>query len=174
MRNSNYKPIGVPINLHLEFDQMTVGELSSILREWQALLRSAWREWYEIQYSGKAPTARLLAVSASTENSLDLLSDLAIPTLYFTTQVLGPAKDWPAVVGSAYHYLHSVWSQKERRYEDGDFRHVYIRGGFTLELLVDRASLKDSETGERIEKLWKIANSGFIDMTVEEQDDQVE
>ena len=172
MRARNYKPIGVPIKLHLEFDQMTVGELSSILRQWQAILRSVWRESYEIQFSGKAPTARLLTISTSTRNSCDLVSDFAIHTLNFSTILFGPVATWPSVVGSAYDYLGLVWSQRREQSEHDDLGHVFIKGGQSPELQVKARALRDSKAGPRIETLWKTATSGSIGIVAEVLGDQ--
>ena len=172
MKSTNYRPIDVPINLHLEFDQITVGELSSILRQWQALLRSAWRESYEFHYSSRVPPMRLLAASASAENSFEILSDIAIPVLYFNVALLGPARDWPSVVRSSYRYLASVWLQKRRRFENIASGHMLMRGGDSPEIFIDIDILSDNETGQRIERMWNTANSGLIKMTVEVPSDR--
>ena len=168
LKSTSYKSIDAPIKLRLEFDVTTVGELSSILRQWQVLLRTAWRESYEINYQGSAPNARILVSSASTENSFEILTDIALPL----AAIFGPVKEWPAVARTAYHYLASVWSEKEDQDYTIDSDHVYVRGGETPEIRVSAAALKDSETGQRLERMWEIANSGAIRLTVEELDDE--
>ena len=171
MKTTGYRPISVPIKLHLDFDQMTVGELSNILRQWQALLRSAWRESYELVYSPRVPTVRLLTVSASTENSFDLLSDFAIPAVLYTTAVAGPILEWPSVARTAYYYLASIWEPKGERYQADDSRHIVIIGGDTPAMRLPVAALGDTEVGERVENLWSTANSGEINITVELPED---
>ena len=173
MKSTSYKPIDVPIKLHLEFNQITAGELSNMLRQWQALLRSAWRESYGLNYRGRIPNARILVVSASTENSCTFLTDIALP-LAITTSLMGPVKDWPTAAMTAYHYLGSVWSIKKSRDDSAASSHLYIRGGETPELIVSADDLKESETGQRIERMWNTANSGGLAVTVQSLDDDVE
>ena len=43
-----------------------------------------------------------------------------------------------------------------------------MRGGASPELRVSADVLRDSETGERLERMWAIANSGGFELTVEE------
>ena len=167
MRSTRYDPLDTPIKLHLEFKQITVGEISSVLRQWQAILRSAWREAYELQFSGSVPTARIIAVSVSTEHSLDILSDIAIPALHLSVATIGPIKDWRTVTRSAYGYLNSVWSQKAEEEYGAPSQTMRMRGGDVPELDIPVDALRDSKTADRIETLWRIANSGEIDITVE-------
>ena len=171
MRSTKYESIEVPIRLHLEFNQMTVGELSSILRQWQALLRSAWRESYELQFTRRVPTARVLTVSASTKRSFDILSEFAIP-LQLSTAFLGPVYNWPYLARAVCGYLGSVWPPKTQHLDREDSGHVFIMGGQTPVLDVSADDLKDTETGQRIERLWEIANSGSIKIIVEAPSDQ--
>ena len=88
MKATNFVQIGTPIKLHLEYDKMNVGELSVILRNWQALLRSVWLESYRIQRNAMPPTTRVLTSAASTEHSFELVSEYAIPALVIATAVL--------------------------------------------------------------------------------------
>lgn len=162
MKFTNYESIDEPIRLHLEFDQITVGKLSSILGQWQVVLRSAWRESYELQLVGRAPTARVLTVSTSTKHSFDLIAEFVI----LSTSFLGPIYNWPSLVRTAYGYLGSVWLLKERQSEREDSGHAFIRGVQSAELDVPIDALKDSGTGQRIERLWEIANRGSINITV--------
>ena len=168
MRSTNYIPIEAPINLHLEFDQMTVGELSNLLRQWQALLRAAWLESWELGFSGRAPTPRLLVVSASTESSYNILSDIAIPALYFTTSVLGPIVQWPSVGRQAYGYLGSMWRSREKlRSEREESERVFIMGRDMAVFSASVDALRDSVVGPRLERMWDTANGGSVNMTVE-------
>ena len=173
MKSTDFKSIGAPIKLRLEFDETTVGELSSILRQWQVLLRTAWRESYEISYQDSIPNARVLVASASTENSFEILTDYALPVTYVVA-IWGPVIGWPAVARIAYRYLASVWSEKEEQNDVVASDHVYLRGGESPELRVPADILRDSETGERLERMWEIANSGAINLTVEVPDDNDE
>ena len=167
MRTRGYQPISVPAKSHLDFDQMTVGELSNILRQWQALLQSAWRESYELAYSSRAPTMHLMTVSASTENSFELFSDFAIPAVYVANVILGPVKDWLPAAMNAYRYLASAWESRSRQPLAESSGHVLIRGGDSPEMMVPVSALRDTEVGPRVETLWSIANSGLIKVTVE-------
>ncbi len=167
MKSTSFKSIGAPIKLQLEFKETTVGELSNILRQWQVLLRTAWRESYEINYPGSAPNPRILVASASTENSFEILSDISLPVMYVTA-IFGPVVGWPAVARTAYRFLALVWSEKKDQNESLASEHVYLRGGESPELRVNADVLKDSETGERLERMWAIANSGGFELTVEE------
>ena len=170
MKSTSYKSINVPIRLHLEFDQITVGELSNILRQWQALLRAAWRESYEIHYGGSIPNARILVVSTSTKNSCDFVTDIALP-LSIGTSLIGPVKDWPTVAATAYHYLAAKWSTKRASNDVAASNHMYMRGGEDPEIIVSTDDLRDSVTGERIERMWNAANSGGLKMTVDRPDE---
>ena len=173
MKSTDFKSIGAPIKLRLEFDETTVGELSNILRQWQVLLRTAWRESYEINYRVSPPNPRILVSSASTENSFEIITDISLP-LTVVGGILGSDTDWVDVARTAYRYLASIWSEKK----DDDYAeasdHVYIRGGKDPELIASPDALRDNETGERIERLWKTANSGGINLTIEEPDDEDE
>ena len=166
LRSRQYRSIDAPIKLKLEFNEITVGELSSLLRQWQALVRSAWRDSYERSNRDGVPNARILVISASTENSFEVLTDIAIPITSFAATVLGPAKDWPAVARTAWSYLESTWTARADRSGTTASDHVYIRGGETPEIRVSADALRDSETGGRVERMWEIANSGSIRTTV--------
>ena len=167
MKSTDFKSIGSPIKLRLEFEGVTVAELSNILRQWNALLRLAWRESYAIHYRGRAPNAHILVASVSTENSFEVLADIALAT----ANILGPAIDWPTVARIAYGYLASKWRESGEQNEADISSHLYLRGGETPELRVSTDVLGDSKIGERIERMWNTANSGGIRLTVEESDD---
>ena len=173
MKSKDYKSIDVPIKLRLDFDETTVGELSSILRQWQVLLRTAWRESYSLYYSGSAPNQRILVASASTKNSFEINTDFALQ-LAFVSSIFGPVRDWPAVARTTYRFLASVWTEKNEKEDTFIFSEVYIRGGESPELRVNADVLRDSETGTRIERLFEIAVAGGFGLAVEEPDDQDE
>ena len=117
LRSRRYRSIDAPIKLKLEFNEITVGELSSLLRQWQALVRSAWRESYGLSNSGRVPTARILVVSASTENSFEILTDIAIP-LSIATAFMGPFKDWPRIARTAWSFLELAWTERTDRSDE--------------------------------------------------------
>ena len=171
MKSTNYKSIDVPIKLHLEFKEITMGELSNILRHWQALLRSAWRESFALHYQDDIPNVRILVVSTSAENSIEFLSDFAI-SLSVGTALLGPVRDWPAVARTSYHYVRSELSVREGKRDSAVRDHVYLRGGTVPKLVASEEALRDREVGQRIERLWEIANSGAVRLTVEEPNDE--
>ena len=52
MRTENYRQIEAPVKLLLEFEHLTVGELSNVLRQYQALLPAAWRDTGRAQAHG--------------------------------------------------------------------------------------------------------------------------
>ena len=163
--------LNAPIKLHLEYRQMTIGELSNILRHWQALLRAVWRDSYELQHSDRAPNARVLTIATSTENSLDLISDYAIPGLVIANLFLGPVTDWPRQARMAYAYLSRLWeSKKEERIGEGDVG-VTIIGGRTPFMRFPAETLENDATARRLAELWRIANSGSISVTFEEVKD---
>ena len=170
MKSKNYQPVDAPINLHLEYQFMTLGELSGILRDWQAILLSAWRESFELhdfssefQDFSLPPSARILTVSGSTERSYDIVSNYAVQGLMVTSAIIGPVSTWPSMARAAYAYIHSIWTQKQQH---GDRDHLFIKGGSTPEIQVSYDALRDPETGPRIERLWKRATSGEIKITV--------
>ena len=88
MKSTRYVAINTPIKLHLEYSKMTVGELSNILRHWQALVRAVWREAYELEHGAKAPNTHVMTVASSTENSFDLISDFALQMALIANLVL--------------------------------------------------------------------------------------
>ncbi|MCY4580340.1 MAG: hypothetical protein OXD31_15015 [Chloroflexi bacterium] len=171
MKSTRYESLDVPIKLHLDFTKITVGELSNIMRDWQALLRCVWRESYALQYPGRIPSPRILVVTASTENSFEIISDIAIHTLFFGTAFLGPVRNWPNVAKQAHGYLREVWLQKAARSGSSVGNHVYMRGGDSPEVIATIDALQDSEAGARLERMWDRANRGEIELTIEELDD---
>lgn len=171
MKSTGYAALKAPIKLHLEYSKMTIGELSNILRHWQALLRAVWRDSYELQHGDRAPNARVLTIATSTENSLDLISDYAIPGVVIANLFLGPVTDWPMQARMAYAYLSRLWeSKKEERIEGGDVG-VTIIGGRTPFMSFPAETLESDATARRLVELWRIANSGSISVTFEEVND---
>ena len=170
MKSRNYQPIDAPINLHLEYQFMTLGELSGILRDWQAILLSGWKKSFELQdFSSQLldlsspPSTRILTVSGSTERSYDIVSNYAVMGLTVSSAIFGPVTTWPSVAKTAYAYIHSIWTQKRLH---GDRNHLFIKGGSSPEIWASYEVLRDPETGPRIERLWKRATSGEIKITV--------
>ena len=96
MRTGSYRHIEAPVRLSLEFEHLTVGELSNVLRQYQALLRAAWRDAGRDQ-DIRTPPVRLLTVSTSTDHSFDLISEFAIPAYHFSTALVGPVTSWMTV-----------------------------------------------------------------------------
>ena len=174
MRTRTYRPIEVPIRLHLEYNQITVGELSNVLRHWQVVLRSAWKESMQLKTSeempaGNVPTVRLLISSASTENSFDIITDFATRAVFLGSAVVGPLVRWPVIARNAYGFLFNIW--EHNRDESSEYNgepHLYIRGRNSQEMRVPAEILADSRCAEQVVKLWKIANSGDIKITVDE------
>ena len=171
MKSTRYAAVNAPIKLHLEYGNMTIGELSNILRHWQALLRAVWRESYEIQHGVKPPNARVLTIATSTENSLDLISDYAIQWAFIVNLILGPAVDWPGQARMAYAYLSLLWESEEEKRKGESFERVTITGGETPSLTFPARTLENEEAARRLRELWRVANSGNILVTFEEVND---
>ena len=194
MKSNRYEPLNTPIRLHLEYENLTVGELSGILRQWQVVLRSAWRETYvrqsnavdftdpegrfisfaakESMYRGST-TARLLVVTTSTAHSFDILADFGLDrALLFSTAFLGPIVNWPSFVRVVYEYLRLIVEARLKRY--GDSGKVLIKGVGSTELQIHSDMLKDSDTADRVERLWEIANSGNVRMSIDMLDEAAE
>ena len=151
MKTKSFRSIDVPIKLRLEFDDITLGELSNFLRQWQALLHAAWRESFELSDLGRAPRVHILVASASTENSFDILSYIALHSDYFEA-VFGPVKDWASSVRHVLSFLGLVWSRREARIARDDSDRLYIRGGDSPEMSVGVDILRDSEAARRTAK----------------------
>ena len=167
MRTGNYRQIEVPLRLLLEFERLTVGELSNVLRQYQALLRLAWQDTCEDQDITTVPPVRLLTVSASTEHPIDLFAEFAIPALYFSTEVVGPVIHWPGIVHSTFQYIRAIWSGLTRRPEARASGQIFIQGGETPQLTVPVSALMERDVANRIQDLWRTAQSGAITVTLE-------
>ena len=177
MRSSRYIGIDEPVNLHIGgYANITVGELSAIYREWQALLRHAWKgAWKETQGS-KYPTIHILAKSVTSEKSIDLEAVYAVHGAAMAANlVLGPLVDWPTRVKTAYSYIVAHWDRLERQQEsvqrgDGD-------GGVEIETPRTRMRfpshvLKDEEMTNRLERIHKRAIAGDLQIKVSLPKDQ--
>ena len=182
MWSNAYSHMGVPIRLHLEFSQMTIGELSGVLATWQALLRAAWRESNELSLGRTGPQARMVVEATSAANSFDMVSDIAV-NLTTATALVGPVRDWPALARASYRYLGSVWREQERREPSLASGHalyaqdevdmagaLYMRGGRVPELIVGTDSLAQRGVAEQVVRLWELANRGGITLTVDDSD----
>ena len=170
MKATNYTQINAGIKLHLEYDKMTVGELSNITRQWQALLRAAWRESYQTVDSRPAPNARVITITASTENSFELTAQYALLTIVITTAVLGPMVDWPGLARAAYRHIQNKLEGSRETGSVRDEGRIYMRSG-DREVNLPNQVLADDETGERARKLMETFFSGGISGTIEEIDE---
>ena len=168
MKSTSYAAINAPIKLRLEYSKMTVGELSNVLRHWQALLRAAWREAYELQHGVKAPNTHLLTIASSTENSFDLISDYALQTAIIANLVLGPVTDWPGQARMVYAYLSLIWETEGEAHLEADQERVTIIGGDTPAITFPSNMLENEEIAGRLKAFWKIANSGDISISIQE------
>ena len=179
MRSTRYEAINAPIKLHLQYNQLTVGELSNILRHWQALLRSSWRESYEFQHTVEAPDARVFTVAMSAENSVELISDYAVQALLVANLTLGPVTDWTRQARLAYAFLTRIWeAQATTRSETDDrvireTRAVTVTGGSEPAMTFPADMLENAETARRVVDIWRIANGGDIVMAIEDVDETV-
>ena len=166
MKATNYAQINAAIKLHLEYDKMTVGELSNIARQWQALLRAAWRESYAAERGRTAPNARVLTVAASTENSFELVSEYALPTLVFATMVLGPIVTWPGLARAAYARIRNRMDSIIETVPEG---RTYMRVG-DREVNLPDDTFADDETAERARRFLETLISGQIVGAIEDPD----
>ena len=172
MRTENYRQIEAPVKLLLEFEHLTVGELSNVLRQYQALLRVAWRDTGRAQ-AIRTPPVRLLTVSTSTDHSFDLISEFAIPALHFSTSLFGPVISWPSFANSTFQYVIAAWSRLARNPEARRSGQVFIKGVGGTELHVPVSALQETNTARSIENLWAIAHRGRISVTLELPDGDV-
>ena len=185
MKATNYTQINAGIRLHLEYDKMTVGELSNITRQWQALLRAAWRESYPTQAIPTEPlptalrptepiptppNARVIIITASTENSLELIAEYALITTTITAAVFGPMVDWPGLARAAYRHIQNKLEGSRETGSVRDEGRIYMRSG-DREVNLPNQVLADDETGERARKLMETFFSGGISGTIEEIDE---
>lgn len=169
MKSTSYTRISATVKLHLEYNQMTVGELSNILRHWQALLRVAWMEVYESEHDHDAPKPRILISAASTDNSFDLISEYAIPTVMHSAAVFGPLINWPRQAITVYNFIKAKLQEtKEARFNQ-NYDRVYLRVG-DREIDAPVHALQDTTAGSRIENLLAIMVSGDVDMDIEFDD----
>ncbi len=168
MKSTRYAAINTPIRLHLEYGKMTVGELSTILRHWQALLRAVWRVAYELQHDDKAPNIHVLTVTSSTENSFDLISDYALQTAVVANLALGPVSDWPRQARIVYAYLAHILEKVRNERPKAGLERVTIIGQNTAAITFPSHLLENEEIAGRLTGLWEIANGGDISITAEE------
>jgi hypothetical protein len=101
--------------------------------------------------------------STSSTNSLDIVSDIAIDVSAF----VGTMRDVQDLALSCYRYIDWMWQARERRQPDLARSHTYIRGERGAEIIVPIDAVADSEVGDRIERMWAVANNGRIAITVE-------
>ena len=166
MRSSRYVGIDEPVNLHIGgYANITVGELSAIYREWQALLRHAWRAAWKETQGPECPTIHTLARSITSEKSIDLEAVYAVHEAAMATSlVLGPLVDWPTRVRTAYSYIvahrYSLERQESVQKDDGDSG-VEIETPHTRIRFPSRV-LRDEEMTNRLQKLHRMAIAGDL------------
>ena len=169
MKSTVYKSTGVSITLLLRYNNITVGEVSSILREWQALLRAAWNEAYEIDNGRKAPTVRLLTTATSSMHSIELVAEYAIHAANFASDiapVLGPAIDWPKQAATAYGYLEHLWRRERKRREGNEsIGQIEITGRHGSSIRFPSNVLERENTARRLLQFWDVANRGDIEVS---------
>ena len=109
-------------------------------------------------------------MATSTGNSIDLISEYAIPAAIAANLIFGPVTDWPRQAKIAYTYLSRIWErEREERPELGN-NQVTVIGGSTPEMSFPADMLENDSVARRLVEFWRIANSGDISMTVEEED----
>lgn len=167
MRARGYQSINVPIRLRLEFEHLTVAELSNILSNYQRMLRASWRETLHDWQAQHSPNVRLVVSGASSGSSpVDIWTDYIIPGIHLGSALVGPLKDWPSVVKTIFHYLRVLWSVADEQSSDDSPDRVNITGGSNPQLNILVSVLRDRRTAQEIKELWDIAQRGRIRLTV--------
>ena len=96
------------VRVHLEYEQMTVGQLGRYLDGWQALLRTAWREEAE-RLEGRHIPVRVFPARIATGESIDVLMEYAVKTYEIFMQAGGAVMIAVAakrlIAGAAEHLL---------------------------------------------------------------------
>ena len=115
MRGRGYQPINVSIRLRLEFEHLTVAELSNILSNYQRMLRAAWRETLHDWQVEHSPSVRLVVSGASSGSSpVDIWVNYIIPGIHLGRALVGLIKDWPDFVKAIFNYVKKHWSVREK------------------------------------------------------------
>jgi|SRR3990172_1223929 len=167
MRGPGYQAINVSIRLRLEFEHLTVAELSNILANYQRMLRAAWRETLHDQKVEKSPTVRLVVTGASSGSSpLEVWVNYVLPGIYLGSAMVGPVKDWPSIVKSIFDYVRELWWVLGQRPDDPLSDRVMITGGSHPQLNIPLSALHNRSTAREIQNLWSVAQKGRIKLTI--------
>lgn len=190
MRSRSYRRIepAMAIRLSIEFDELTVGELSNILRQYQATLRTAWKIEASDLRMPTVPGPRLLTGLVSSRNSLEIVTEFALHAAMLSNFFVGPVANWPDVVRGTFHRLQAATSRMRigarpagRRgadptdSDDSFDRRIVIQGGYRPRLeLRDPSVLTEEPIARGVTELWRIAQGGQTDIILEllESDDQ--
>ena len=162
MKSGQHETIGAPIGLHLDYELLTLGELSKLLGQWQALLRCAWREHWRLRYGPEPPPVRVFTSSISTGNSIDVTSDFAM-ALSLITAVVGPPIDWPRRGREAFEFI----SHRLQRQQKVENDRLYMELGDQPVLDFPTHITESDETTERLVRIINAAKTGNIRMTAD-------
>lgn len=127
------------------------------------------------------PGPRLLTGVVTSQNSIEVVTDFAIPVIIYTHVVIGRVIDWPGVVRATFQRIRNTRSRLvESRVFAADAeddsvelplvigRRIVIRGGDEPQLdLGDATVLMDGPVARSLERLWTIAQGGRIDISLE-------
>ncbi len=107
-RPKRFHPISHPIRLHLEFEELTGGQLAYYLNAWQALLNRAWQEYYAREFRQPAPRSHVIVTTGTSDKSVELCTLLAIP-VGLAQSFVAQNLNWQIVANGALHFLRSRW-----------------------------------------------------------------
>jgi len=96
MQRSDLVAVDAPVRFHLDYELLSLRELVSIVRYWDAAFRLSFRD--EARRRGKSRLPRLdtFARKVSTPSSTELVSDVVLAVTLFTA-IGGPVLDWRAI-----------------------------------------------------------------------------
>jgi hypothetical protein len=166
MRGRRYQPINLSIRLRLEFDFLTVAEFSNTLAIYQRMLRAAWRDTLNDHAVTESPAFRLVVTRASSSSPLEVWVNYILPTVYFSSAIAGPLKDWPGFVKAIFAYLRGLWSAIGKDPANLPSDHIVITGGSVPSLNIPVSALHNRKTAQHIKELWSVAHSGRINLSI--------
>lgn len=163
MRSGHYETIGAPVRLRIDYEVLTLGELSNILRRWQVLLRSAWKDNWLQRHGPEPPYVRVFTSTINSGSPIDLLSDFALP-LSIITAVFGPVIDWPSRGREAIDFL----SQRLRQQRELENDRIYLELGERPVMDFPARVTERTENTDNLIRIIEAARSGNFSLTIGE------
>ncbi|GEM_PF-4082264 len=154
MKQGTYQRINQTLRVHVQYEYLTLTELSNLIRAYESALLSLWQsETRRFSSVIQVPRAKLVVNEIHTGNSIDLLTQYAIPALYFTTAIAGPVYDWPGVVGHSFSRLCALLRGYSNIPEMAGY--VEIEGGTSPYARIPLAALADERITRRVMRLLR-------------------